>query len=76
MVSVEPGQNPEPGVAQATCCKFAFVATFLGSACGTLLEANPAVSTHFDWESDLKIPTADSERCSTTLMAETLYLAF
>ena len=31
------GQSPGPGVAQATSRKFAFVATFLGFACDTLL---------------------------------------
>jgi len=33
-----------------TARKFAFVATFLGSACGTLLAANPLYSAHFAWE--------------------------
>ena len=31
------GRALDPGVAQATSRKFAFVATFLGFACGTLL---------------------------------------
>jgi len=33
-----------------TARKFAFVATFLGSACGTLLVANPLYSSHFAGE--------------------------